>query len=102
MRRKEKGMLTETYLSGDPTFHLPLAARPHSVHQGTERDRIEEADLGSVWLDMKTLSEYLHVSRSTLYKMVHEGTLPVVRVGRQLRIRRDMVDEMLSAGEFDL
>lgn len=95
-------MHTETYLSGDPTFHLPLAAMPHSVRHGTERDQIEEADLGSVWLDMKTLSEYLHVSRSTLYKMVREGTLPVVRVGRQLRIKRDMVDEMLSAGELDL
>lgn len=95
-------MLTETYLSGDPTFNLPLAARSHSVHLGTECGRIEEADLGSVWLDMKALSEYLHVSRSTLYKMVREGTLPVVRVGRQLRIRRDMVDEMLDAGEFDL
>ena len=102
MRRKEEGMHTETYLSGDPTFHLPLAAKPHSVRHGTERDRIEEADLGSVWLDMKTLSEYLHVSRSTLSKMVREGTLPVVRVGRQLRIKRDMVDEMLSAGELDL
>lgn len=81
-------MLTETYLSGDQMLHLPLAARPHFVRPGTESGRIEEADLGIVWLDMKTLSEYLHVSRSTLYKMVREGTLPVVRVGRQLRIKR--------------
>ena len=44
--------------------------------------------LEDVWLDLKELSSYLHVSRGTLYNMINAGKLPMVRIGRQPRIKR--------------
>ena len=58
--------------------------------------------LEDVWLDLKELSSYLHVSRSTLYNMINAGKLPMVRIGRQLRIKRETIDELLSSGRLEL
>ena len=62
----------------------------------------QENTLEDVWLDLKELSSYLHVSRSTLYNMINAGKLPMVRIRRQLRIKRETVDELLSSGRLEL
>lgn len=54
------------------------------------------------WLDLKAVSEYLHVSRSTLYTMVREEVLPVVRVGRSIRVSRKQLISLLESGELGL
>ena len=42
------------------------------------------------------LAKYLKVSRSTLYKLAQEGSLPGVKVGRHWRFHREVVDEWLG------
>lgn len=42
---------------------------------------------------------YLRISKSTLYRLVRNGRLPVARVGGRLRFRRDAVCELLSDSE---
>ena len=54
------------------------------------------------WLGLKGLVDYLHVSRSTLYNMINDGRLPMYRIGRQLRIHRDTVDELVFSGKLGL
>ena len=73
-----------------------------SVHSETEVAGQESLELDGVWLDIKEVSRYLHVSRSTLYTWIREGLLPVKRVGRQIRIKREKLDEMIEAGLLDL
>jgi len=41
------------------------------------------------------LSEYLKISRSTLYKLAQEGRLPAQKVGRHWRFHREAVDAWL-------
>jgi len=41
------------------------------------------------------LSEYLKISRSTLYKLAQEGKLPAQKVGRHWRFHREAVDAWL-------
>ena len=41
------------------------------------------------------LSEYLKISRSTLYKLAQEGKLPAQKVGRHWRFHREAIDTWL-------
>ena len=38
------------------------------------------------------------VSKNTLYKALHEGQIPHVKIGKKFFIPEDALDEMLTAG----
>jgi excisionase family DNA binding protein len=42
------------------------------------------------------LGAYLKISKSTLYKLAQEGSLPGVKVGRHWRFHKDAVDAWLK------
>jgi excisionase family DNA binding protein len=45
---------------------------------------------------IKEAGEILKISRSTLYLMIGQGKLPVVRIGRSARIRRSDLDKLMQ------
>ncbi len=48
------------------------------------------------------VAELTRVSRMTVYRMVHAGDLPAVRVGSSYRVPKSAVEELLGAAEsFD-
>ena len=44
------------------------------------------------------LSDYLRISRSTLYKLAQEGRVPCKKVGRHWRFRKRAIDRWLEQG----
>jgi excisionase family DNA binding protein len=48
-------------------------------------------------LTIDDLSEYLKVSKSTLYKLAQEGILPGSKVGKHWRFHKDTVVEWLKS-----
>lgn len=48
-------------------------------------------------LTIGELSNYLKISRSTLYKLAQEGKLPAQKVGRHWRFRKESIDAWLDA-----
>ena len=53
------------------------------------------ADRGSSVLTIDELAEYLKISKSTLYKLAQEGSIPSQKVGKHWRFPKDAVDEWL-------
>ncbi|MFQ5670995.1 MAG: helix-turn-helix domain-containing protein [Acidobacteriota bacterium] len=62
----------------------------------------------SLWLEMRAmaeptgevltieeLSEYLKIPKSTLYKLVREGSVPCQKVGKHWRFHKEAIDEWL-------
>jgi excisionase family DNA binding protein len=47
-------------------------------------------------LTIEELSEYLKISKSTLYKLAQEGKLPGQKVGRHWRFHKEAVDAWLK------
>lgn len=47
-------------------------------------------------LTVKEVADYLRVSRVTVWRWCHEGKLPASRIGRNWRIRRDVVVRLLE------
>ena len=53
-------------------------------------------------LRIPEVAEILSVKRARAYELVRVGILPVVRLGRQLRVDPERLDEFLRAGGADL
>ncbi|WP_124055307.1 helix-turn-helix domain-containing protein [Arcanobacterium ihumii] len=47
------------------------------------------------------VAEITRVSRMTVYRMVHAGELPAVRVGSSYRVPRSALDQLLAGGAED-
>lgn len=46
-------------------------------------------------LTIDELAEYLKISKSTLYKLAQEGSVPGQKVGRHWRFHKEAVDQWL-------
>ena len=53
------------------------------------------ADKGSSVLTIDELSDYLKISKSTLYKLVQEASIPCQKVGKHWRFHKEAVDDWL-------
>ena len=47
-------------------------------------------------LTVREVAEYLRLSEAKVYRLVNEGQLPVVRLGKTWRFRKDLLDEWLA------
>jgi excisionase family DNA binding protein len=47
-------------------------------------------------MTIEDLSEYLKVSKSTLYKLAQQGNLPGQKVGKHWRFHRDVINRWLA------
>ena len=53
------------------------------------------------FLTVAEVAQVMRVSKMTVYRLVHSGELPAVRVGRSFRVRESDVDEYLRKSFFD-
>lgn len=53
----------------------------------------------SAVMTIEELSDYLKVSKSTLYKLSQEGKLPAQKVGRHWRFHKEAIDDWLRHNE---
>lgn len=52
------------------------------------------------FLTIAEVAAMMRVSKMTVYRLVHNGELPAVRVGRSFRVIEDDVDEYLRKSFF--
>ena len=63
----------------------------------------EQAPLGGAFLTVAEVAALMRVSKMTVYRLVHAGDLPAVRVGRSFRVPEEAVrgylrDSFVEAG----
>ena len=54
--------------------------------------------MNAILLKIEEVSIRLNVSKSTIRSWIHQGKIPVTRLGRAVRIRSDVVDEIIKSG----
>jgi excisionase family DNA binding protein len=54
------------------------------------------AERASEVLTIEDLSEYLKIPKSTLYKLVREGSVPCQKVGKHWRFHKNAIDRWLE------
>jgi excisionase family DNA binding protein len=61
-----------------------------------------ERDLSEVrFLTVAEVAAIMRVSKMTVYRLVHSGEMPAVRVGRSFRVPEDAVDAYLRGSFVD-
>lgn len=50
------------------------------------------------FLTVAEVADMMRVSKMTVYRMVHSGELPAVRMGRSFRVPLKAVEEMVARG----
>ena len=54
------------------------------------------------FLTVAEVAEIMRVSKMTVYRLVHAGELPAVRVGRSFRVPEQAVHDYLRDAYFDV
>jgi len=49
----------------------------------------------SRFLDVKLLADYIHVSKSLIYRMVSKGQIPYIKIGSRTIFDRDKINQWL-------
>jgi len=55
---------------------------------------------GVTFLTVAEVAAAMRVSKMTVYRLVHAGDLPAIRVGRSFRVPEEAVDEYLRKSYF--
>jgi excisionase family DNA binding protein len=55
---------------------------------------------GVKFLTVAEVAQVMRVSKMTVYRLVHSGELPAVRVGRSFRVPEDEVNKYLERSFF--
>ncbi len=69
-----------------------------------DRNELAEArgaTSGSQFLTVAEVAALMRVSKMTVYRLVHNGELPAVRVGRSFRVHAKAVHDYLETSYFD-
>lgn len=53
------------------------------------------------FLTVAEVAEIMRVSKMTVYRLVHAGDLPAVRVGRSFRVHEKAVNEYLGSSYYE-
>lgn len=54
------------------------------------------------FLTVAEVAEVMRVSKMTVYRLLHSGEMPAVRVGRSFRVPQDALDHYLATAQFDV
>ena len=81
-----------------------------STNGPSARDSAGKRDTASVdsqqgrtqFLTVAEVAALMRVSKMTVYRLVHNGELPAVRVGRSFRVHAKAVHDMLETSYFDV
>ena len=53
------------------------------------------------FLTVAEVAEIMRVSKMTVYRLVHSGEMPAVRVGRSFRVPQDALDHYLATAYIE-
>ena len=72
-----------------------------SLNGPSARDSAGDGQPKAQFLTVAEVASLMRVSKMTVYRLVHNGELPAVRVGRSFRVHAKAVHELLETSYFD-
>ncbi|MFT4010625.1 MAG: helix-turn-helix domain-containing protein [Nocardioidaceae bacterium] len=64
--------------------------------EGSSEERSEQQ-----YLTVAEVAAMVRVSKMTVYRMVHSGALPAIRVGRSFRVHQEDVEDFMRDSFFE-
>ena len=76
---------------GKPAARIMLKGKKNMAHEEN-----------GTFLTVAEVAEMMRVSKMTVYRLVHSGDLPAVRVGRSFRVHEKAVQDYLQASSYQV
>jgi excisionase family DNA binding protein len=92
-RLAENGRLPAAKVGGSWRFRRRLL---DELFGCGDMDAVLQENLYPEIMDVKQASDYLHVRMDTLYKLARKGRVPAVKIGRQWRFKKSVLDDMFE------
>ena len=73
-----------------------------SAGKGRDPGSVDGQVARTQFLTVAEVAALMRVSKMTVYRLVHNGELPAVRVGRSFRVHAKAVHDMLETSYFDV
>lgn len=83
------------------TSEKPPPGGPRSTDSASADGGGQAALAGTQFLTVAEVAALMRVSKMTVYRLVHNGDLPAVRVGRSFRVHAKAVHDYLQTSYFD-
>lgn len=84
-----------------PKVGIFMAAAEKPGERNDFADRGVNGASATQFLTVAEVASLMRVSKMTVYRLVHNGELPAVRVGRSFRVHAKAVHEYLETSYFD-
>lgn len=84
-----------------PKVGIFMAAADKPGERNDFADRSVGNSSATQFLTVAEVAALMRVSKMTVYRLVHSGELPAVRVGRSFRVHAKAVHEYLETSYFD-
>jgi len=82
-------------------FFMAAADKPGDRNDFADRGVANANANGTQFLTVAEVAALMRVSKMTVYRLVHNGELPAVRVGRSFRVHAKAVHDYLETSYFD-
>ena len=92
-------MMSSNKMSANSSGSSPGSSGPSSGRVSTGQQPVLGG--GTQFLTVAEVANLMRVSKMTVYRLVHSGELPAVRVGRSFRVHAKAVHEYLETSYFD-
>jgi excisionase family DNA binding protein len=79
----------------------PSARDSASGKSGRDTGSTDGQPVRAQFLTVAEVAGLMRVSKMTVYRLVHNGELPAVRVGRSFRVHAKAVHDLLETSYFD-
>jgi excisionase family DNA binding protein len=63
-----------------------------------EKEAVEESDLAESFMTVAEVAEVLKLNQQTVRNWIDQGSLPALRVGRRVRIKRSDFERVIADG----
>lgn len=80
----------------------PVGGEAYSAPTVRKVKEIMASEEKGKFLTVAEVAEIMRVSKMTVYRLVHSGELPAVRVGRSFRVNETAVNEYLESSVYDV
>ena len=77
------------------------SASGKNVRDGAPSGASDSQTPRAQFLTVAEVASLMRVSKMTVYRLVHNGELPAVRVGRSFRVHAKAVHDLLETSYFD-
>lgn len=57
--------------------------------------------MNNQWLDVEQLSDYIHCSKSKIYKLTMAGEIPFYKFGRKLLFKQSQIDNFMEMHKIE-